>query len=406
MKLFDKYFYNIFIIISISIILRFYLIDKYGDNILEYEWKTLFYNLKDNGTLSFRTFNGELIPSVYMPPLYIYFIYIVDFFIFKNANLVKSIIICQIFISIVSIYFFYKINLFFFSKKMSLFSTCFFSFFPINIYSCLQISSITIQILLNIVFLYLILKIIKKNNNYKQIFILGVISGLTILLRGEFILIFLSTMLFLLIYKKVKLKDIIIIILISLISISPYLTRNYLTFGKLTITKSIGYNLWKGNNIDSIVEGSESLRAFNFDDIDKKINSLPKNKLYDFNYDKIFLESSIKFIKNDPVLFIERYIKKFLTFTFLNLDSNYPNYNNLLNILPLCMVGILFICSLIFSYKNDSVFKKYIIFNVFLTIAIFSIFFILPRYKLIILPIQIIIANFFIIKCLIYKKIK
>ena len=114
MKLLDKYFYNIFIIISISIILRFYLIDKYGDNILEYEWKTLFYNLKDNGTLSFRTFNGELIPSVYMPPLYIYFIYIVDFFIFKNANLVKSIIICQIFISIASVYFFYKINLFFF----------------------------------------------------------------------------------------------------------------------------------------------------------------------------------------------------------------------------------------------------------------------------------------------------
>ena len=54
MKVFDKYFYNIFIVISISIILRFFLIDIYGDNDLKYEWKTLFLNLKDNGILAYR----------------------------------------------------------------------------------------------------------------------------------------------------------------------------------------------------------------------------------------------------------------------------------------------------------------------------------------------------------------
>ena len=75
MKVFDKYFYNIFIVISISIILRFFLIDIYGDNDLQYEWKTLFLNLKDNGILAYRSFDGKLIPSVYMPPLYIYYIF-------------------------------------------------------------------------------------------------------------------------------------------------------------------------------------------------------------------------------------------------------------------------------------------------------------------------------------------
>ena len=76
MKVFDKYFYNIFIVISISIILRFFLIDIYGDNDLQYEWKTLFLNLKDNGILAYRSFDGKLIPSVYMPPLYIYYIFL------------------------------------------------------------------------------------------------------------------------------------------------------------------------------------------------------------------------------------------------------------------------------------------------------------------------------------------
>ena len=78
--------------------------------------------------------------------------------------------------------------------------------------------------------------------------------------------------------------------IITLVSITPYLTRNFLVFEKITITKSVGYNLWKGNNIDSGVEGSESAAAFSFNNINKKINEIPKNKYYDFNYDRLFLK--------------------------------------------------------------------------------------------------------------------
>ena len=112
------------------------------------------------------------------------------------------------------------------------------------------------------------------------------------------------------IYKKF------LLILITLITISPYLIRNYVVFEKITITKSFGYNLWKGNNIDSNVEGSESNLAFNTGGIKAKINRLKKIKFYDFNYDKIFFENSIKFIIEDPIYFLNRYVKKFLGFYF------------------------------------------------------------------------------------------
>ena len=69
-------------------------------------------------TLSYRSFDDELIPSVYMPPLYVYYLYCVDFITPKNFNLVKSILISQIIISSISIYIFYKINRFFFLKKV------------------------------------------------------------------------------------------------------------------------------------------------------------------------------------------------------------------------------------------------------------------------------------------------
>lgn len=396
MKLYSKYLYSIFLAISICIISRFLLIDLYGDTNLDNEWSTLFSNLYNHGAFSYRSFDNKLIPSVYMPPLYVYYIYFIKLIIPDSYNLVRSVLISQIFLASIAVYYFFKINLIFFSKKMSLISTYIFIFFPLSILSSLQISSITLQIFLNIMFIYTTLQII---NNYKKNFsviLFSIISGLTILLRGEFVLIFIFSVLYLIFLKKINFKQVSIIIISALIILSPYLTRNFIVFEKITITKSFGYNLWKGNNIDSKVEGSESLKAFQTGGIDKKIKAIPKNNLYDFNYDKIFLENSLKFIQENPILFIERYIKKFLSFSFFNLNSNYPKYYHPLNIIPLIVISIIFTLSLIFCYQKKSETYNYLILNLLLTISIFSVFFILPRYKLMIIPIQLILINFFI----------
>ena len=90
MKVINKYIYNIFVAISISIILRLLFLNIYGDTTLENEWGTLFYNLKNNGVLSYKSFEGQFIPSVYMPPLYVYFIYLIDIFVPNEEYLVKS----------------------------------------------------------------------------------------------------------------------------------------------------------------------------------------------------------------------------------------------------------------------------------------------------------------------------
>ena len=402
MKTINKYLYNIFTAISISIILRIALINTYGDTLLENEWGNLFYNLKNNGVLAYREFEGRLIPSVYMPPLYVYFIYLIDFFLPSESYLVKTILILQIIISSLSILIFYKINLLFFSKKISFFSTYLFVFFPLHVYSSLQVSSITLQIFLNLIFLYLILKILNQNKKPIIFLILGFISGLTILLRGEFILILFLTIIFLIIKNKINFKNLILTILMTILISSPYLIRNYIIFVFFSITKSFGYNLWKGNNIDSTVEGSESANAFETGSIKTKINNLSKDNLYDFNYDKIFLEQSKKFIYDDPILFFIRYIKKFLSFTFFNLNSNYKDYYHPLNIYPLLFLSILFPLGIVFSHSKKSLGHNYLILNLFFTIAVFSFFFILPRYKLIILPIQLIIVNIFVEKCISY----
>lgn len=399
MKLINKHFYNIFLAISISFILRLLLLDSYGDHSFENEWGILFNNLKNSGVLAYRSFEDNLIPSVYMPPLYVYFIFIVDLIKPEVFNLINSILVTQILLSSISVYYFYKINLILFNKKLSIISSYIFILFPLNVYSSIQISSISLQIFLSILFLYLILRVIKDKVDTQKIVLLGIISGMTILLRGEFILIFIFTLIFIFYFKKIKFLNLVILLLITSLTISPYLLRNYMQFEKITLTKSFGYNLWKGNNFDATVEGSETATAFDRDNIDKKIDNLKKDKLYDFHYDEIFFKLSVQAIKQDPVLFITRYVKKFLTFTFFNLNSNYPNYYNILNILPLIFLSLFFLLSVIFTFKEKkTINKKYLYFNLFLTISIFSVFFILPRYKLIILPIQLIIINFWLIR--------
>ena len=399
MRLINKYFYNIFVVISISIILRLLLFNTYGDSTLENEWGVIFNNLKNFGVLAYRSFEDYLVPSVYMPPLYVYFIFLIDVFSPEILNLVQSILITQILLSAITTYFFYKINFFLFNKKLSIISSYIFSLFPLNIYSSLQISSISLQIFLSVIFLYLILKILSGNDKIKICLFLSFISGLTVLLRGEFIIIYFFTVVYLIYYKKLNFYKVAVIILVTILTTSPYLVRNYMVFEKITVTKSFGYNLWKGNNIDATVEGSETNLAFKTDKIKEKIDVIEKNNLYEFNYDKIFLESSLKFIDENKLLFLKRYIKKVLTFSFFNLNSNYPGYYHPLNILSLTILSIIFMMGIIsIISKKKSIFLNYFLLNLIVTIGIFAIFFILPRYKLIILPVQLILINFWLSK--------
>ena len=197
-----------------------------------------------------------MVPSVYMPPLYVYFIFLIDVFSPEILNLVQSILITQILLSAITTYFFYKINFFLFNKKLSIISSYIFSLFPLNIYSSLQISSISLQIFLSVIFLYLILKILSGNDKIKICLFLSFISGLTVLLRGEFIIIYFFTVVYLIYYKKLNFYKVAVIILVTILTTSPYLVRNYMVFEKITVTKSFGYNLIMRQSFLSLLHNS------------------------------------------------------------------------------------------------------------------------------------------------------
>ena len=86
-------------------------------------------------------------------------------------------------------------------------------------------------------------------------------SALLILLRGEFFVFVLLSLIYLLLNNYKKFGKIFGILVLIILIISPYLYRNYNIFGEVTITKSFGYNLLKGNHPETVVEGVGMFRS-------------------------------------------------------------------------------------------------------------------------------------------------
>ena len=390
-----------------SFLVRIPVIIILGDTVIENEWNWLLYNLINHKVLSLGeyaavgqgtiTFDGFLLPNLWMPPLYAYYLYVFSFFNLENQSFVLLILFSQILLASVSVGIFYKINSLFFSQKISFYSSLLFSIFPIYLYACSQISSVSLTVFLAMFFYYYFFKI-ASNSKFIYIFLFSVAAGLLILVRREFIAIIILSGLYLFFYYKIPFKKIFLVILISLITISPYLVRNYLIFERIIIHSGFGYNLWQGNNPYSNVEGVGVINKSFQDQIDK----IPRDKFYKINEDKLFFNEAVKSIKNDPKKYLILYFKKTLSYFFIDLNSTRPNYYNPLHYFPIILLGITTLMGVFLSNKKSYHFNYLILILVFY-IFTFSIFAIQPRYKLFIIPLQIILSNIFIDRAL--KKI-
>ena len=381
----------LFFMILISFLVRLAAILLYGDTKIDNEWNVLLNNLYYHNTYAYYQFENKFIPSSYMPPLYPFVLLFLKIISFNKINILSLIFSFQILLSIISIYIFYKINEQFFSNKISLINTFIFSFFPLNVYAVTQTSSITLQIFLSLLFLrYFFLTTINDSN--KNIIIFSVICGLSLLTRGEFILILIPTLIYKLIFKKINILNLIKILLISFIIVSPYLVRNYINFEKIHISNVTGYALWKGNNPSLKVEGFENFNKF--EDIKSELENIPYDNFYETKRDNIFFKAAMKNILGEPDVYLLLYIKKIFSFYFFDINSTYKNYYHFMHIIPIALISILSLPGLVIFLRSKNFHQRYLMIYLVIYILIFSLFFILPRYKLAILPIQIILSTY------------
>lgn len=380
---------NLTILLSLGIAIRLISIFLFGDKIIVNEWADILINLENNGVFGLKRDENFISPNLFMPPLYPFFLFLLKKIYLFSVGYVEFVLFIQLIISIITIYCFIELSKIFFSNRLRIFSIISFIFFPLNIFSVSQISSISINVFLIVCFFLNFFLYLKKKKN-KNILYFSILSGLLMLTRGEFILFYLFTLSYFFLIKK-DIKKIIFSIFITILVLSPYLIRNYLVFEKVTITKSFGYNLWKGNNEFSKSEGYENIHDEKFKN---QIENLEKNNNYDIEIDNLYKEKALNNLRNEPKKFFISFLKKLLSFFFLDFESTFPNYYNFFHILPKAILGILsFLGSVIALRKFD----KFSFLSLFYLSYgfVFSFFFILPRYSLIVLPIQIILTFYF-----------
>ena len=169
--------FKIILLFLVSVAIRIPVILFFGDTYLENEWGILHYNLTKHGTLALKNFDGYLLPNLWMPPLYAYYIYFFSFFKLDHQNFITLILFSQVLLASISVIIFYKINKLFFSNKISLFNALLFSLFPLYAYSSGQISSASLHIFLAMFFYYYFFQIANKKKNL-SIFFFSLITGL------------------------------------------------------------------------------------------------------------------------------------------------------------------------------------------------------------------------------------
>ena len=108
-KIFDNQKLLISTIIIVALIVRIPTIHFFGDQRLENEWSILVNNLANHGELAFRNFGDFYIPNLFMPPLYIWFLYIFKLLNLSNENYLYLILYSQAILASISLTTFYFI---------------------------------------------------------------------------------------------------------------------------------------------------------------------------------------------------------------------------------------------------------------------------------------------------------
>jgi hypothetical protein len=381
------------------------------------EWATLLYNLENFKIFSYYNIEGQNIPSSYMPPLYLIFLYINKVLSFDLFNFIYLTYFFQVILSTFSVLFFFRFCNYFFNEKLSNVGAAIFALLPLLILSNAMISSASLQVFFYLLFFNYLIEIIidkKKINNFLFITIITC----CLFLRGEFLIVLFLSLLFIAAYNRKKIKFVLIVLISTFIIISPYLIRNYINTNSVHIVNVTGYALWKGNNHFGKVEGfHDPLHPRNkenrpkidqFYNLYDKLDGLEASKGYEKERDQIFLNEAINNILEDKKKYFLLYLKKIISYFFIDQNSSIKNYYNFFHIIPNLTVAVLAVCGIFISFtKKKDTKLLYILMIMSSLILLVSIFYILPRYKISIINFQILFSLFsldYIYKKLINKK--
>lgn len=283
-------------------------------------------NIADGKGFSATAFNlhgsiyykPEIRPTTYMAPIYPYIIAFCVTVFGKNGGLLAIEIMQALFSSALS-FTIYSITIRIFKvNSIALLASIMVAFYPSFVYFSTIIWSSMLFIFLITVLILLLMRMAERPDLINAI-VCGFLTGFTLLVDPVLLPFCIFTIIWLFFNftsdKVFIIKRISVTVLLGAITISPWMVRNYLVFGKLTFIKSnIGYNFFVGNNPQA-TGSSTKLPVTDYTEV-VEINKA-MSKMNEAETNKYFLNKTFLFIKNNPAQFIKLSLQKFKNYWWI-----------------------------------------------------------------------------------------
>lgn len=319
------------------------------------------------------------VTSAFMPPGLPFVYFSVFKLIGDNSYSYFTILIINALLSSISVILLYNVSKNIFNKETAFYSSCFVCLSPILIYSSTTFNSIIfyqVLLLLSLFFLNKIYFLLKGYNsisiskNRSNVFLLSIVLGVFLYFRAEVLIFILLITLFLL-FKK-KYFDASIVLVFSMLFISPWSVRNYLSFGKIIpVTTSMGYNFYTGHGDDN--------STFVYKE---KIASLPEDTSFEISQSDISFELAFDYIKDHPGSVILESFNKVSSLWIA--DSYRATAKHPIYLFTWLSLLLSFIAGSFFVFNDKQLRSKTFLIYTYLIIStiLVIVFFNIPRYQI------------------------
>jgi 4-amino-4-deoxy-L-arabinose transferase-like glycosyltransferase len=275
-----------------------------------------------------------------------------------------------------------------FNEQIAILSALIMAIYPVYIYGVTVIHQLTFTTFFISILILGLLKLETNANiniNMKTYLICGVALGLIILTEPTILFFIPFMILWIFIQNKNKrdwkrsLKISSCILIIALLVTSPWIIRNYEVHDTVLIKYS-GYAFWCGNSAsftETGIPGSYPIASYEPELIEKITN---QSKQIDI--DKIYMAEALKYVKENPMVFIRNFIYKAYNFWWFPNTPSIAYQTNIYRKIIYAPLLFFTVIGLVLSFKLKEWRRFLLLYFLFISFTIgYSIFLVAPRYR-------------------------
>ena len=263
--------------------------------------------------------------------------------------------------------------------------------YPTFIYMPVEFHPVSLYVCIGLLYIIACIRAQRKNlpSDYGTA---GFLGGVFMLFRSEALLIHAIITLILTGFRpdRKKIQNSALFLLTSLIVVFPWTLRNYLVFGELIpITSTTGYNFWIGNHENAsgtprVLSGPHRGETEEYPHhIGTKLETFPVDNRWEIRHDSLYLSHALRFLSTHPGEWAVLLARK--SFFFWILDLSHPKalhpayFLPWLLMLPLVVNGV-YVSRVMIPQLSI------ILVPIGVSFLVSIVFFVLPRYRMIIEP--------------------